>query len=86
VKYGDLVSFSEVGAVLISGWNDRSSTSNKNGSSGSAKFKMKKKLRGRRNRRKLNKKHLCLGGIGRLHNFECGIGGRKRIRRGMMRI
>ena len=47
---------------------------------------MKKKVRGRRNRRKLNRKQLCLGGIGRLHNFECGIGGRKRIRRGTMRI
>jgi hypothetical protein len=47
---------------------------------------MKKKLRGRKNRRKSNRKLLCSGGIGKLHNFECGIGGRRRIRRGMMRI
>ena len=82
-----LVSFSfTLELVLILACHHRSSTSNRNGSNGSARFKMKKKLRGRRNRRKSNWKLLCLDGIGRLHNFECGIGGRKRIRRGMMHI
>jgi hypothetical protein len=47
---------------------------------------MKKKPRGRRNRRKSNRKLLCLGAIGKQHSFGCGIGGRKRIRRGAMRI
>lgn len=59
--------------MLILGWNNRFSTSNRNGSNGSAKFKMKKKLRVRRNRRKSNRKLLCLGGIGRLRSFECWI-------------